>query len=465
MAKSTRVDVDLDLFKKYSRPGPRYTSYPTAPQFTADFGPADFKREIVESNAADDAPPLSLYFHFPFCRSLCYFCACNVIVTSNPARIEEYVGYIKKETDVIAGLIKPGRKVVQLHWGGGTPTYLTSEQTRDVFDFVADRFEIAEDAEISIEIDPRRLSREQLAVIREVGFNRVSFGVQDFDHKVQETVNRIQPEKVNRDVVRWSRELGFDSINVDLIYGLPYQTVESYEKTLDKIIDISPDRLAVFNYAYVPWLKKHQTVIPEEALPEPGERLRLLKLIIEKLTGAGYVYIGMDHFAKPEDELSRALEDHTLYRNFQGYSTRADAEVYAMGVTSISQLRNVYAQNMKDTKTYIEMLDKGEIPTHVGYRLDDDDKLRRYVITELMCNNRVIKNRVKDRFGVDFDSYFTESLAKLDEFVRDGVVTLSPEKLQVQESGRLVIRNIAMAFDRYLDRDQDGKKPIYSRTV
>ncbi len=465
MAKSTRVDVDLDLFKKYSRPGPRYTSYPTAPQFSEDFGPSDFEQEIISSNAAEEIPPLSLYFHFPFCRSLCYFCACNVIVTSNPQRIEEYVGYIKKETDLVGALIKPGRKVVQMHWGGGTPTYLTPDQTRDVFKYVEDKFEFSDDAEIAIEIDPRRLTHEELVVIREVGFNRVSFGVQDFDPKVQEAVNRIQPEKVNRDVIRWSRELGFESINVDLIYGLPYQTVESYEKTLDKIIDIEPDRLAVFNYAYVPWLKKHQSAIPEDALPEPGERLKLLKLIIEKLTSAGYVYIGMDHFAKPNDELALALDDHTLYRNFQGYSTRAEAEVYAMGLTSISQLRNVYAQNTKDTKTYMEMLDNGGIPTQVGYRLDDDDKLRRYVITELMCNNRVLKDIVKDRFGVDFDTYFAESLSKLDEFIQDGIVTLSSDRLQVQEAGRLVIRNIAMAFDRYLDRDQDGKKPIYSRTV
>jgi len=388
-----------------------------------------------------------------------------MIVTSSPERIKDYISYIKKEIDLVSGLIDRERKTVQMHWGGGTPTYLDADQIRDVYGHIRKRFDFSDDAEVAMEIDPRRLTREQLSAIREVGFNRVSFGVQDFDPKVQEAVNRIQPEEMSREVLDWSRELGFHSVNVDLIYGLPYQSVESYTKTLESIIDIGPDRLAVFNYAYVPWLKKHQEVISEASLPEPAERLNLLKLIIEELTGAGYVYIGMDHFARPEDELSRALENHSLYRNFQGYSTRAEAEVYAMGITSISQLQNVYAQNAKDIESYNEMIDDGQIPTHVGYRLDDDDKIRRYVITELMCNNRILKEDVKSRYGIDFDTYFSESINKLDEFVKDGLLTLSPDRLQVHETGRLVIRNIAMAFDRYLDSDQGGKKPIYSRTV
>ncbi|MEJ2721954.1 MAG: oxygen-independent coproporphyrinogen III oxidase, partial [bacterium] len=363
MSHAYQLNVDLELLKKYSRPGPRYTSYPTAPQFSDAFGPDDFRDEIVASNssAGGDLPDLSLYFHIPFCRSLCYFCACNTIITHNPARIAAYLGDLRRELDLIAGLVNPDRKVVQLHWGGGTPTYLTPDQIRDTCAYINDRFTTAGDAEVSMEIDPRGLTPEHLPVIREAGFNRVSFGVQDFDPRVQEAVNRIQPEEMSREVAARSRELGFKSINMDLIYGLPYQTVESYSKTLDKIIDISPDRLAVFNWAYVPWLKKHQRVIPEDAVPEAGVRLDLLKLTIEKLTGAGYVYIGMDHFAKPGDELTRALENHSLYRNFQGYSTHADAEVYAMGVTSISQLRNVYAQNTKDTGTYARELTAGRI--------------------------------------------------------------------------------------------------------
>jgi oxygen-independent coproporphyrinogen-3 oxidase len=459
------VDVDLELLKKYSRPGPRYTSYPTAPQFTEEFGPAELREEIIASNRGPDVLALSLYFHFPFCRSLCYYCACNVIITHSPARIASYLVELGKEIELLGGLVNPSRQVVQMHWGGGTPTYLSSEQATSIFRRIRDTFSFASDAEVAVEIDPRGLSREYLATLRELGFNRVSFGVQDFDYQVQASVNRVQPEELNRDVIRWSRELGFESVNVDLIYGLPYQTIESYETTLDKVIDISPDRLAVFNYAHVPWLKKHQAVLPREALPGPGERLRMLKLIIEKLTGTGYVYIGMDHFARPEDELARALRNRTLYRNFQGYSTRADAEVYAMGVTSISQLRNVYAQNVKDTTKYAEMLGRGLIPTRLGYRLDDDDKIRRHVIAEIMCNSRVVKARLAGEFGIDFDSYFASALSALEPFVRDGLVSLRPDRIEVHDAGRLVIRNIAMAFDRYLDREEEDAKPVYSRTV
>ncbi|RMH78898.1 MAG: oxygen-independent coproporphyrinogen III oxidase [Calditrichaeota bacterium] len=458
-------DVDLALLQKYSRPGPRYTSYPTAPHFHEGFTETDFREEIVESNRLSPDVPLSLYFHFPFCRTLCYFCGCNMIITHNPARIERYLNYLKKEIDLIGGMIHPDRRVVQLHWGGGTPSYLTPEQIRDIFGYIRNRFPFAENAEISIEIDPRRLTPEHLPTIREVGFNRVSFGVQDFNPRVQEAVNRIQTEEQNRYVIEESRRLGFHSINVDLIYGLPYQTLESYQETLDKIIELSPDRLAVFNYAHVPWLKKHQRLLPEEAMPDAVTRLKLLKLIIERLTAAGYVYIGMDHFAKPDDELTRALKTHTLYRNFQGYSTHAEAEVYALGITAISQLRNVYAQNVKTTKEYERLLDEGKIPTYVGYRLTEDDHIRRYVITELMCNNRILKQEVWERFGVDFDTYFAHDLPKLEEFVADGLVSLLPDRIQVHRPGRLVIRNIAMAFDAYLGKERHQGSPIYSRTV
>lgn len=463
MSKSSKVD--LELLKKYNQPGPRYTSYPTAPHFSSDIGPMEFYDEIVETNQNGNLADLSLYFHLPFCRSLCYFCGCNVIITHKTERIDDYLVYLKKEIDLVSKQINPSRNVVQLHWGGGTPTYLNPAQITDIFAYIKDHFNFSNNSEISIEIDPRSLTDDRLATLRKVGFNRVSFGVQDLDTKVQETVNRIQPEEMNRAVVDQSRELGFNSINIDLIYGLPYQTVDSYSKTLDRIIDISPDRLAVFNYAHVPWLKKHQKLIPTEALPVPTERLKLLKLIIDRLTEAGYVYIGMDHFAKPDDELTQALKDHTLYRNFQGYSTYAEAEIYAMGITSISQLNSMYAQNAKGMKEYKQALDEGSIPTHVGYRLNEDDQLRRYVIIELMCNNRVLKSEVWDRFGIDFDEYFSSSIEKLDEFIEDELVVLHPDRLQVTEPGRLVIRNIAMAFDAYLGENQAAEKPIYSRTV
>jgi len=465
MRKSTKFDVDIEILKKYNRPGPRYTSYPTAPHFHSGYGPQEFKETIVRSNEGKNLSDLSLYFHLPFCRSLCFYCGCNVVITHNPTRIEEYIDYLKREIDMISRLVNPRRKVVQHHWGGGTPTYLSPEQIADLFKYIKDHFDFSKDAEVSIEVDPRRLDPDHLPTIRKVGFNRISFGVQDFDPQVQEAVNRVQPEELTRQVMEASRDLGFHSINVDLIYGLPYQTVESYSKTIDKIIELNPDRLAVFNYAHVPWLKKHQRVIPREALPQVTERLAILKMVIERLTEAGYVFIGMDHFAKPDDELSIALKEHTLYRNFQGYTTRAGTEVYAMGITAISQLHDAYAQNVKNTRDYYEMIDKDLLPTHVGYALTEDDKLRRHVITEIMCNSRIIKKDIEAQYGIKFDEYFADAYPKLQEFVDDNLLELHEDRIIVREAGRLVIRNIAMAFDKYLEQDQKAQKPIYSQTV
>ncbi len=465
MKQNYKVSVDSDLLKKYNQPGPRYTSYPTAPHFHEGFTPEHFLQEIEVTNASKNAPDLSLYFHFPFCRTLCYFCGCNVIITHNPKRIERYLDYLKKEIDLVSAKINSHRKVVQLHWGGGTPTYLTPAQITDIFSYIKTHFNFADDAEISIEIDPRTIKNDHLSTLRSLGFNRVSFGVQDFNVQVQETINRIQTDEQNQFVIDESRRLDFDSVNVDLIYGLPYQTVESYKKTLDRVIELSPDRLAIFNYAHVPWLKKHQQIIPEEAMPDTTERLAILKLVIERLTEAGYVYIGMDHFAKPDDELTKALAEKTLYRNFQGYSTRAGAEVYAMGITAISQLDYVYAQNVKTTKEYETMLDNGQLPTMVGYQLTKDDKIRQFVITEIMCNNRVLKEEVTRRFSIDFDEYFAGFETKLEPFVLDGLVEILPDRIEISDAGRLVVRNIAMEFDAYLEKDRQREKPIYSRTV
>ncbi len=465
MSSNHAINVDLELLKKYNRPGPRYTSYPTAPQFHRGFGPEQYREELRTTNRGDNKSDLSLYFHFPFCHSLCYFCGCNVVITSRPERIERYLEYLKKEIEMVSKLIDPSRKVVQLHWGGGTPTYLSPEQIEDIYGFIKDHFQIAPDAEISIEIDPRTISKEHLPTLRKVGFNRVSYGVQDFDPHVQKTVNRIQSDEQNEYVITESRRLGFDSVNIDLIYGLPYQTLESYRHTLDRVLELDPDRLAVFNYAHVPWLKKHQTVLPTEAMPDVSERLSILKLVIDRLTEAGYVFIGMDHFAKPDDELSKALFEHTLYRNFQGYSTLAGTEVLAMGVTAISQLHGAYAQNVKSIKEYEKMVDEGRLPTEVGIKLNEDDLVRKYVITEIMCNNRVFKDRVAEQFGVDFDRYFAADFPKLQEFVENGLVEFLPDRLQISQEGRLVIRNIAMAFDAYLEKDRQKDKPIYSRTV
>jgi len=462
---TTKYQVSLDLLKKYDRPGPRYTSYPTAPHFHSDFDPAAYEEEIRRTNEADNPPDVSLYFHFPFCKTLCYYCACNVIITHNPRRIEEYLYLLKKEIDLLSAKLNPSRKVIQLHWGGGTPTYLSPEQIRDIFLYIREKFNFAPDAEISLEVDPRRLTEEYLPTLRRLGFNRISFGVQDFNMEVQEAVNRIQPEALTRKVVTESRALGFDSINVDLICGLPHQTLSSYKETVTKIIDINPDRLAVFNYAHVPWLKKHQRIIPDTALPKGEEKLAILKMVIERLTEAGYVYIGMDHFARPDDELTVALQNHSLHRNFQGYTTRAGAEVYALGVTGISQLERAYAQNVKDTKEYSERLLSGRLPTSLGCRLNDDDVLRRYVINELMCNNRLIKAEIEKKFGIDFDGYFREAIGQLQEFVADGLLQMTADRIEVTGSGRLVIRNMAMAFDAYLKTDQQKDSPLYSRTV
>ena len=316
-ASSPRLEVDLDLLKKYNRPGPRYTSYPTAPHFHEGFGPDEYRREILATNSGETPRDLSLYFHFPFCKSLCYFCACNVVITKDASRVGHYLGVLKKEIDLVANLVDPRRKVIQMHWGGGTPTYMSPDQIRDIFGTIRAKFPFAADAEISIEIDPRTITPEHLPALREAGFNRVSFGLQDVNPEVQTTINRIQTDEQNAFVIDESRRLGFDSINVDLIYGLPHQTVDSYERTLEKIIAWNPDRLAVFNYAHVPWLKKHQKLLPVESMPDASGRLRMLKLIIDRLTEAGYAYIGMDHFAKPGDELTKALRERTLHRNFQ----------------------------------------------------------------------------------------------------------------------------------------------------
>jgi oxygen-independent coproporphyrinogen-3 oxidase len=457
-------NVDIELLKKYDRPGPRYTSYPPAPAFSKDFGPDDYKDAIIENNRENPTNVLSLYFHIPFCDTLCYFCGCNMLVTHNRATIRKYLDYLKREVEMVCEFLSSGRKVTQLHWGGGTPSYLNPDEIKELGDFINERFEFVDDPEVGVEIDPRGLTYEHMKAFREVGFNRISMGVQDFDPRVQKAVNRIQPEEITRQAIDWARELGFKSINLDLIYGLPFQTVESFEKTLDKVIELSPERLAVFNFAYVPWLKPHQRVIKKEDLPTPDVKLKILKMTIEKLTEAGYVYIGMDHFAKPDDELAIAQREKTLYRNFQGYSTRAGADLYAFGMSAINQFQNIYAQNYKELKDYYSRIDEGKFPTAVGYRMSQDDIIRKHVIMRLMCDMELTKSEVEEKFNIKFDDYFADSIQKLNEFVEDGLVELSGDKIKVSLMGRLVIRNIAMCFDAYIDKMMK-EKPIFSRTV
>jgi len=456
--------LDVDILKKFNQPGPRYTSYPTAPVFSDKFTPEDFKREIIDTNAEAAPTDLSLYFHFPFCDTLCYFCGCNMMVTQKREHISEYNDYLKREIDLLVPLISNDRKVEQMHWGGGTPTYLTPDEIRDIGGYIKERFDFAGDIEASVEIDPRGLTKDHLQALRDVGFNRTSFGVQDFNPKVQEAVNRIQSEELTRQTVEWARELGFQSINLDLIYGLPHQTLDSFTETIDKIIDISPDRIAVFNYAHVPWLKKHQVMIKAEDLPSADERLQILKMTIEKLMDAGYEYIGMDHFAKPTDELAVAQKNGTLYRNFQGYSTKAGCDVYAFGLSAISQFQNIYAQNIKRLPDYYKRINETEAATLVGYRMTFDDHVRKETINQLMCNLEIDKPAIEAKFGVDFEDYFAADIPKLEVFVQDGLLENTADKIKVIGSGILVIRNIAMCFDAYLEKMMK-EKPVFSKTV
>jgi oxygen-independent coproporphyrinogen III oxidase len=456
--------VDIGLLRKYSGPGPRYTSYPTAPLFSPAFGPTEYRDAITRTNGPETQSPISLYFHFPYCDTLCYFCGCTMLVTNHRRQIAEYNDYLKKEIDMVAPLVGRHRRVMQLHWGGGTPSYLDPDEIRDIGLYIRDRFTFDEEIEAGVEIDPRGLTHDHMKALRESGFNRISMGVQDFDPRVQEAVNRVQPEAITRDAVNWSRELGFHSINLDLIYGLPFQTLETFAETVDKVIDIAPDRLAVFNYAHVPWLKPHQKLILPETLPSTELKLEIFKMTIEKLVAAGYWNVGMDHFAKQTDELAIAQKNRTLYRNFQGYSTKSGCDLYGFGMSAIGQFHDSYQQNLKTVREYFDALNAGSLPTHLGYTMTADDHIRKDVIMKLMCDMEVTKSEIEASFGITFDDYFRNSLPKLAQFISDGLVTLTKEKIVVHGMGRLVIRNIAMCFDAYIDKMM-AEKPIFSKTV
>ncbi len=459
---STLENIDIQLIKKYDRPGPRYTSYPPAPAFTSSFTGNDFLQSLKENNRKDTE--MSLYYHIPFCDTLCYFCGCNMLITRSRERIAEYLKYLKKEMELSAPYFNKKRNVGQLHWGGGTPSYLNPDEIISLTDSIKGHFNFSSNIEAGVEIDPRGLTFEHMQAFRESGFNRVSMGVQDFEPKVQEAINRIQPEEITRDTVDWSRKLGFNSINLDMIYGLPYQTLESFEKSLKKIIDISPERIAVFNFAHVPWLKSHQKLIEKSTLPMPEVKLEILKMTIELLTGSGYIYIGMDHFAKPTDELAIAQHEKTLYRNFQGYSTHSGADLYAFGNSAISQFNHVYAQNYKSLNDYYKAIDANYFPTVLGYKMTEDDIIRQHVIMRLMCDMELDKHEVEEEFGINFNDYFSDAFPKFNEFVQDNLLELSDDRIIVKGTGKLVIRNIAMAFDAYLERMMK-EKPIFSRTV
>ncbi|HIX61277.1 MAG TPA: oxygen-independent coproporphyrinogen III oxidase [Candidatus Halomonas stercoripullorum] len=451
------------LVEKYDRPGPRYTSYPTAPQFHSAFAEDDYRAAAERSNRVALPKPLSVYVHIPFCRSLCYYCACNKIITHNTERAAEYLDWLKQEIQVQGALFDETRRMTQLHLGGGTPTYLSNAQLGDLMTALDSAFHFApvEEREFSLEVDPRTVTPAQIHELHALGFNRLSFGVQDFDPDVQKAVNREQSEEQVFELVQAARDAGFQSISVDLIYGLPLQTVASFDTTLDKIIALRPDRLATYSYAHLPELFKAQRLIRPEDMPPPERKIELLELTIRRLTAAGYVYIGMDHFALPEDELTLAKENGTLQRNFQGYSTHADCDMIGLGITSIGKVGDSYSQNVKETAQYQARLEAGRLPVMRGYRLNDDDRLRRDVINTLMCHGRLDFAEIESRHDIVFDEYFADALEQLDEMERDGLVAIQANGLEVLPAGRLMMRNMAMAFDAYL-KPNEGR---FSRTV
>lgn len=451
------------LVEKYDRPGPRYTSYPTAPQFHTAFA-ADNYIQAAQTSNQHAAKPLSIYIHIPFCQSLCYYCACNKIITQKTSRAVEYLEYLKKEIQLQAKLFDKKRSVTQLHLGGGTPTYLTQEQLTDLMDTLHSAFNLdtSEQRQFSLEVDPRTITPTQIQQLRDLGFNRISFGVQDFDPDVQKAVNRIQSDEQVEALMTAARAAQFRSISVDLIYGLPLQTVTSFNTTLDKIIALRPDRIAAYSYAHLPKLVRAQRLIRPEDMPPPERKLELLELTIRRLCSAGYVYIGMDHFALPEDELAQARINDTLQRNFQGYSTHADCDLIGLGVSSIGKVGDTYSQNVKELSQYYAYLNKDQLPLHRGYQLNADDRLRRDVINTLMCHNRIDIATIEQQHGINFNEYFADALVQLQEQVADGLLTINDEAIVLLDQGNLMMRSVAMAFDAYLGAKQRGE---FSRTV
>ncbi len=448
------IVFDQGLIQRYDQSGPRYTSYPTAVEFNAGFGEAEYRQACARSNAS--SRPLSIYFHIPFCDTVCFYCACNKIATKDRTLAEPYLQRVHQELAMQSALFASGRQVEQLHWGGGTPTFISQDQMIGLMEATRRHFRLAPDevGEYSIEIDPRETDGDSVRLLRELGFNRMSLGVQDFDPQVQRAVNRIQSEAETLAVLEAARGAGFRSISIDLIYGLPLQTALSFTQTLDKILRFAPDRLSVFNYAHLPERFKPQRRISVEELPPPQEKLDILQATIDRLTSAGYVYIGMDHFARPNDELAQAQRNGTLYRNFQGYSTHAECDLIGIGVTSIGKVANTYAQNLRGLDEYYARIDAGRLAVFRGIELDRDDEIRRDVITRTISHFILDFRSLEAAWGIDFHAYFAGELARLADMAADGLLKLEDSGFQVLPKGRLLIRNICMCFDRYLTSKQ-----------
>ncbi len=441
------ASLDLDLVRKYAVAGPRYTSYPPATRFTPDLNALDLGRALTDDNATGDRP-LSLYLHLPFCESRCWYCGCTTVITRDHDRANAYIDYVEKELELLGRHLDPRRPVTQLHFGGGTPTFLTPAQLRRVGKMLHDRFAFTADAEISVEIDPRRLTLEHIDALRELGARRASLGVQDTNPQVQAAIHRIQPHTLNEQAFRWLRAAGFTSINVDLIYGLPLQTPETITQTIADVLGLGPDRLSVFSYAHVPWLKPAQKIFDKLGqLPDAERKLAMFATAHERLLRAGYVDIGLDHFARPDDELARARAAGTLQRNFQGYSTRAGASLHGLGMSSISSMPEVYFQNFKTIAEYRAALDAGRLPVERGLRLTDEDRRRRTIIMRVMCDRRLDYPRLSQEFGFDFESAYATELASLADLEADGIVRTTATGFEVTPAGSPLLRIVAMRFD------------------
>ena len=466
MNNSTLALVDRDLCRRFDVSGPRYTSYPTADRFQSNPGHQLLVDALQQRPASDQ--PLSLYVHLPFCSTVCYYCGCNKVITKDHNKSSRYLDYLEREIDMQLASLSGSKSVAQLHWGGGTPTFLSDDEMRRLMTMLRSRFEFLPDGEYSIEIDPRSVDPRRAHLLAELGFNRMSLGIQDFDPQVQQAVNRRQSFEQTRDVLLAARDAGFKSVSVDLIYGLPRQTLEGFKATLDKAISLLPDRIALYSYAHLPQIFMPQRRIQEAELPKAEEKLSLMAMAIETLVNAGYVFIGMDHFARPDDELALAQQAGKLHRNFQGYSTHAELDLLAFGVSAIAKVGSVYAQNAKTLDDYYADLDAGHLPVRRGYRMNDDDALRRAVIQELMCHFKLDFAEVEQAWSIDFRSYFADALEQLAPLAEAGLLTLAAQRITVEPKGRLLVRIIAMAFDHYLQQDRLNAavgRPRYSRVI
>ena len=452
------IEFSEELIRRFDKLGPRYTSYPTADRFNSDFTEQSYISYLEQrTKDASSNPPLSIYVHLPFCESLCYFCACNKIITKDHSRTTEYLRYLAKEMALVAARIGPDRRTAQLHFGGGTPTFLSPDELRELMAMLRSHFDFLPDAELGIEIDPRTVSDDTMAMLAELGFNRTSFGVQDFDPAVQQAVNRVQPYEMVEKAVTASRKAGFESINADLIYGLPKQSLESFNRTLDSVIELSPERIALYNYAHLPSRFKAQRQIIESDLPTAEERLQIFLMSVRRLLDAGYIYIGLDHFSKPDDELNKARLDKSLHRNFQGYTTRADCDLIGFGVSAIGKVGHSYSQSVRTVKAYYEHLDADQLPIEKGFSLTDDDVLRRQVIMELMCSGPVDFAAINRAYGIDFLTYFAHELSQLQHYEEAELIKVDAHSIQVTPKGRMFVRAVGMVFDKYLAQQSTAK--------